>query len=484
MIQLFGEKPAYPSVLVPSRLEYFSSQILNEKYTSEYFIQKHTVLPYYLPFISENKANRLIEGTKEAGGRMIFMLSGMASSNLFKKNSLYYCPLCIKEDIKTVGEPYFHRKHQLEGIMICHMHGCYLEIYKPYSEKISNAYPIKLTRDMIDNPLPKWPEKNNANWLNEIALISDAIVEASYKRLTYERIRISIRRLLDLRGYLTKNNCVRQSIFCSDLKNFYGTNLLSFLRCDFSDQHYEWPRELAKGPRHTIHPIRYILALRFLCGSFEDTKKFFLDNARTTIDYSTDLKIRKQANKKPSKISHQEREEQYLSEIKEYIRFHPQTRRKDIKELFGTQYSYLCWCNKEALYSILSNLKPSKIGRPCIIDWDKRDKECLNDLKRVYEDLKQRVPPIWLSKNRLVNSLKYKSVLLHLDRLPKTKKYLLAIAESVSDYRLRRIEYCCKKLLSEKGYIRKWELLKEASVSLEAYKKLQEKIDTIISNLI
>lgn len=431
-----------------------------------------------------DKATRLIEGTKEDGGRSLFMLSGMASSNLFKKNKLYYCPLCIEDDIKAVGEPYFHRKHQLEGVMICYMHGCFLEEYKPYSEKTSNARPVRLIKDLLDNHLPKWPEKKIANWLNEIALISDAIVATSYQQLTYEIISINIRRLLELRGYLTKNDCVRQNIFCSDLKNYYGTELLSFLRCDFGDQRYEWPRELAKGPKHTIHPIRYILALRFLCGSFEETKRFFLENASTITDYSFDLPTRNRKHKrKLSKISPHEREKKYLNEIKEYIQLHPQSRRKDIRELFSTQYSYLYWCNKKALNSVLSNLIPSKIGRPCSIDWDKRDEECLHDLQKVYEDLKYREPPIWLSKNRLVNSLKYKSVLLHLDRLPRTKKYLLAIAESVTDYRLRRIKYCCKKLLMEKGYIRISDLLQEASITLETYLKLKVYVQNIITQI-
>jgi len=411
------------------------------------------------------------------------MLSGMASSNLYKKDNLYYCPLCIEEDIKKVGEPYFHRKHQLEGVMTCHKHGCYVKAYKPYSAKISTTRYIRLTRGIIDNSSPEWPNKETKYWLNEIALMSESIVSAGFKRLTFEKIHGSIRKLLNIRGYITKSDCVRQSAFCSDLKNFYGDNLFKLLHSDFSGHHYDWPRELAIGPKHTIHPIRYILVIRFLSGSMENAKRFFLDDSINFYEISNFAAKRNCKYTKPSNINTLEREEQYLNEIKDYIQIHPRASRKKTRDLFSTQYSYLYWRNKEALYSALSNLKPSKIGRPCSIDWAKRDEECLSNLKRVYADLKKRVPPIWLSKNKLVNSLKYKSVLLHLDKLPKTNKFLLLVAEDVSDFRLRRIEFCCRKLLSEKGYIRERELLQAASITMETYGKLESQIQNIITSL-
>lgn len=528
LTQLFGNKLALPSVLFPSRLNHFSSQLLNEKYTADYFIQKHTVLPYFLPFISKDKVNRLIQGIKESGGHSLFLLSGMATSNLYN-NKLYYCPLCVEEDIKIIGEPYFHRNHQLAGIMTCHKHGCYLKAYKPYSENTSKTLYIRLCKDKIDSLLAEWPEKTICSWLTEIALISETITSAGYERLTFEKISHSIHVLLDMRGYCTKKT-IRQRAFCSDLKDFYGVTLLKSLHSNFDNQcNYEWPRELARVPKRTIHPIRYILTLRFLCGSFENTKAFFLDHAQSITgtsefrskkrtymddaDWQERLSLLIAEGKKCTEISRilntdrrtvkkyfdiiksskhlgmpceniaTERENKYIKEIKNYIRLHPQTHRKDIREKFSTQYGYLYWHNKEALNLLLSNLKPSKIGGSNKIDWEVRDKECLTSLKRVYMDLKQRVPPIWLSKTRLMKSLKCNSIWFHLDRLPKTQEYLLSVCEDISDFQLRRIEFCCKKLLSEKGYIRIWELLKEASLTAESYEKLEVQILSMISAL-
>jgi hypothetical protein len=49
-----------------------------------------------------------------------------------------FCSACIQEDERTLGFPYFHRKHQLPGVAVCWKHdeilshGCY----------ICGAYPI------------------------------------------------------------------------------------------------------------------------------------------------------------------------------------------------------------------------------------------------------------------------------------------------------------------------------------------------------
>ncbi len=527
LTELFGDRPALPSILFPSRLNHFSSQLFNDKYTSDYFIQKHTVLPYFLPFISKDKANRLIEGVKESGGHSMFLLSGMATSNLYS-NSIYYCPLCIEEDIKTIGEPYFHRSHQLDGVITCKKHGCYLKIYGPYSENTLKTRYIKLSKDMIDCLIPEWPKKTVGNWLTEIASISEIIITAGFERLTFEKIGSGIRDLLYLKGYSTKKT-IKQSAFCSDLKNFYGVTLLKLLHSDFNNQcNYDWPRELSRVSKKTIHPIRYILTLRFLCGSFESTKSFLLDRAKNTVEpsklkpkqktYMDDANWQEHLNmliaegkncteisriletdrrtvkkyfdiiKSSSYLGAQyekltEREKQYLNEIKDYIQSHPQTHHKDIREKLSTQYTYLYWRNKEALYSLFLNLEPSKIGGGNKIDWELRDEECLNDLGNLYADLKQREPPVRLSKTMLMKSLKCNSIWFHIDSLPKTKQFLLAISEDVSSFQLRRIEYYCKKLLNEKGYIHTWELRKEASITQDVYEKFQVQIQTMVFSL-
>jgi predicted transcriptional regulator len=528
LTQLFGDKPVLPSILFPPRLNYFSSQLLNEKYTADYFIQKHTVLPYYLPFIADDRANKLIEGVKEAGGHVMYLMSGMAASNLFSKDNLFYCPLCIEEDIKTTGEPFFHRSHQLEGIMTCHKHGCYLKAYKPYSANYSKARYIRLTKDMIDNPEPEWPEKEIAHWLNELALISKTFISVERERLTFGIVSSGIRTMLDIRGY-RNNKTIKQSAFCSDLKEYYGTHLLKILRSDFDTQcNYEWPRELTRSPRHIIHPIRYILVIRFLCGSFEATKNWFLntgDNScsdfkikksyymnnadwqkqfrlliaegktcteisrilnthRATVKKYFDMIKSSELIERPNKTNIlSERGEKYLNEIKKYIHLHPHTNRKEIREKFYNQYQYLYWRNKEILFSLLSNLEPSKVGGTHPIDWEARDAECLSKLKKLYMDLKEQIPPIRLSKTMLMKHLKCGSIWFHIDKLPKTKEYLMSISEDVPSFQLRKIEFYCKKLLSEKGHICKQAILQTASITPETYSKLATEIQNIITHI-
>lgn len=70
-----------------------------------------------------------------------------------EKPKLKYCPLCIKEDIKTYGEPYWHNIHQIPVINICKKHLCRLKTYYCKGTKdldMGLISPLKCTDLTID----------------------------------------------------------------------------------------------------------------------------------------------------------------------------------------------------------------------------------------------------------------------------------------------------------------------------------------------
>jgi hypothetical protein len=64
-----------------------------------------------------------------------------------------YCPACAQEDRDTYGETYWHRKHQLRGIRVCHKHGCWLE-RSAVSAKSEHDYRLSPAEEcvVIDTP--------------------------------------------------------------------------------------------------------------------------------------------------------------------------------------------------------------------------------------------------------------------------------------------------------------------------------------------
>lgn len=59
--------------------------------------------------------------------------------------ALHCCPMCVREETERLGVAYWHRSHQLDGVAVCHAHGCNLISSCPYcDEPISPPGSMKL----------------------------------------------------------------------------------------------------------------------------------------------------------------------------------------------------------------------------------------------------------------------------------------------------------------------------------------------------
>ena len=112
----------------PHRIDYMASQLLVSPFVSaEDIIQNHTLLPFFLPFLSREKADLFYMGARGEGvGRTASRIRGERMGI----SSCRYCPECAAEDRKTYNEAYWHRLHQLPGITVCFKHGVHLEMSK------------------------------------------------------------------------------------------------------------------------------------------------------------------------------------------------------------------------------------------------------------------------------------------------------------------------------------------------------------------
>ena len=128
LAELFGTPDAMIGVDLPSYLHYFIGVIPHgHGYTTDQFIEQHTLLPFYEPFLDQSRA-ATIRARMKAGGRQGFQfLLGPKGQNLKKPDRLRYCPQCVRGDREQYGECYWHRVHQVPGVIVCPHHGVWLE---------------------------------------------------------------------------------------------------------------------------------------------------------------------------------------------------------------------------------------------------------------------------------------------------------------------------------------------------------------------
>jgi len=93
-------------------------------------LHKLTVLPFWLAFNQATEVRYQVRIDKTAG--RLTKLTGLGHTQCLP--GARYCPACLVDDIKTFGEPYVHRHHQLPIATICTEHGTALRFTCPACE--------------------------------------------------------------------------------------------------------------------------------------------------------------------------------------------------------------------------------------------------------------------------------------------------------------------------------------------------------------
>lgn len=92
----------------------------------ETIVEKHTMFPYYGRFLPVERRNNAFQSlvTMQGNYRNVLVIPRRKTA---ENRYIRYCPLCAVDDRKHYGETYWHRKHQMYGVDICNIHGCYLK---------------------------------------------------------------------------------------------------------------------------------------------------------------------------------------------------------------------------------------------------------------------------------------------------------------------------------------------------------------------
>lgn len=121
--QLLYSTKNNPSVEFIGHLSKAAEQQIEEVYSMDDLILKHTMFPQYARFLpADKRKTALTELKRYCDPHKVFTILPRNEKELWLK----YCPQCAAEDRKTYGETYWHRIHQIRNMMICPIHKCKL----------------------------------------------------------------------------------------------------------------------------------------------------------------------------------------------------------------------------------------------------------------------------------------------------------------------------------------------------------------------
>ncbi|MCA1321979.1 TnsD family transposase [Bacillus tianshenii] len=246
-------------------LSLLCQRIGSDNYNPIDIIRYHTLLPYFIPFISQEHGEKQIN-QMTSGQNAVSVALGLAASTVKETNNFRFCRKCFDEETAIVGEAYWHRAHQLPGVLICHKHkGSLIESNIPYRNKANKHNLIPLDEKAIKYGKEiLFPE----NYLNPLVFIS----EQSYRLLNDGNLLRSTKLIRELylsklyrRGYITNSNRLRLKKLVPDFLRFFESGFLNFLESDFGENVSDnWFLKGLRKPRVSCHPLRHLLIMMFI----------------------------------------------------------------------------------------------------------------------------------------------------------------------------------------------------------------------------
>ncbi len=266
---LFQTKNAIAIFDLPSRLDRLVKGLhLSSCYTTDYFIDNHTLLPFYSPFLPLERLKLIRSEMCGDNGSKIHARLGIVAGSIEMPLYLRYCPLCVQEDKEKFGECYWHREHQLSGVEVCPVHGMFLEKSHVSTHNRRHIYEFTSAEQATQqvSPHPVDPFNPCHKILLQIArdvkwLLNDCRIVPG-EDVLYQNYRCAV---MSNPEWVTKAGRVRVQELLKAVKNFYPDEVLKRLQCPINEQIRDnWLVQLVRLTKRFHHPLRHLLLIQFL----------------------------------------------------------------------------------------------------------------------------------------------------------------------------------------------------------------------------
>jgi hypothetical protein len=457
---------------------------------AESLIQNHTLLPFFATFISSQRYDTAIDSLRQGNSQGIYCSLGINSSSIILNRTLYHCSDCIKEDSKKYGETYWHRIHQVPGVFYCPVHFTRLLYLEENVEQLKqkdyiNPNELRFESAAKDTSGDEPELLHIAKEIEYMLTHQKEISDISHNCYPYSHL---YKEVLYRNGMASKNGRIKQSLLLDDFSQKYSQGLLETLRFNnasiSSYESVKWVMDLIRRENRAHHPLKHILLIRYLFGSFEGLIEFHLKFKSELSERKTIDNQKSEKSLLPNKINlTEEKRVEFLS----LIRNNEGASITELRALNTGLYIWLYRNDKDWFRSYCKeNITPKIRKQKVRVDWDKRDSNLLIEVKNIinswelYESKKGRL--IRITRLSIAPFLIRPYILFKKsDLLPRTMNFINNISETEGQFRIRRIYSTVSKLKSNNETLSKWRVLRAAGVRKEY---LSDEIDTVLNKLL
>lgn len=270
---LFGSTSVTAVMDLPSNIHNLANNMpLNSRYTEEYLIKNHTLFPFYSAFLPPERAEQVFESMKGENGGSIYSRTGIMASSITLNQYFLFCPACAKEDKLQYGELYWHRIHQIPGVLVCPKH--YVPLYNsqvPVRGYNKHEYKAAGEENCIQPDIVIKYSDDVFEKLVRLAEDAQVLLNSDFEKRNIEWYKEQYLAKMMEMGFATVNEKVHRKKFIREFINYYGEVFLDMVQSSVDvDNDSNWLMDLIRKKNKTAHPIRHLLLSRFLGISLSD----------------------------------------------------------------------------------------------------------------------------------------------------------------------------------------------------------------------
>lgn len=189
------------------------------------------------------------------------------------------------------------------------------------------------------------------------------------------------------------------------------------------------------------------------------------------------------SNKDKKKSKNKVDANEYKGVILDAIRDNPSIIRQEIRKKLNKQYIWLYKNDREWFDKNMPKKKKTNGNNNNMnICWEDRDNKILKLLKNEYNMLMQLNENKRITKSLLGRRINMLALMeKKLDKLPKTKKFLDEVLETVEDFQIRRIDNVCSVMKEQGQELLKWKIIRKAGLRKNYAERLNKQIEFNIS---
>ena len=178
-------------------------------------LDNHTCLNYFKPYLGQSKYELVKQALLTGDVEFVQKWLGITSNRVKESGSLYYCPECVNDDLEQYGVAYWHRTHQLHGLITCPAHA-------------QQLLEVKVTRREVALPPQRHNEIGHQDGLlhNHFSSFSLwALLQTDIDMFDYEQLTNCYRIELFNKEFACKSLRIRQKCLREDLQGYYAAEL-------------------------------------------------------------------------------------------------------------------------------------------------------------------------------------------------------------------------------------------------------------------